>query len=101
MLDLDSLAEKCAEAHNEKHETWRHVVWGVNFQKLVQHMSDGEIESLLGSCTSAAKLESALHFLLNHPEFAKHSPYDILQMECKEKGISVRQWMASLPDQVR
>ncbi len=97
MLDLDSLADKCAKSLNQKAEAWRVVVWSAAFQKITQSMSDGEVEALLANCASTGHLEVVLRFLDEHPLRQSESPYVILQQEAQKTGLGLRDWISKLP----
>jgi hypothetical protein len=94
MLDLDTLAEKRAQTLNEKLESWSQVVWASDFQKLSANMSDGEVETLLGSCKSYRQLEAVVRFLT--AKAAHTSPYSVLIQEAKSTGQTLTDWIAKL-----
>src|SRR4051812_38533863 len=96
MLDLDSLAHKCAQALNEREDLWREAVWSAAFQKLTQSMSDGEVEIFLTSCTSVSQLETVVRFLDEHPKRVNTSPYSILIQEAQDAGLGLADWIQSL-----
>lgn len=56
MLDLNRLAELRAEALKQSSESWRRALWSAQFQKLIQSLSDGEVESFIETSTSAEHL---------------------------------------------
>jgi len=94
MLDLDSLAEKRATILNEKQESWSQAVWTPDFQKVSANMSDGEVETLLGSCKSYRQLEAVVRFLV--AKAAHSSPYSTLIQEAKKSGLTLADWIAKL-----
>ena len=94
MLDLDSLAEKRATMLNEKQESWSQAVWTPDFQKISANMSDGEVETLLGSCKSYRQLEAVVRFLV--AKAAHSSPYSTLIQEAKTSGLTLADWIAKL-----
>lgn len=98
MLDLDSLAERCAKSLNEKQEMWLNAVWSADFQKVSQNMSDGEVEILLNNCKSVLIFETVLRYLLAHPDQGKTSPYTILVQGAGAAGVVLADWIATLPD---
>src|SRR4051794_27630020 len=95
MLDLDSLAEKCAKTLNEQQAHWHKAVWSPGFQKISSHMSDGEVEILLGCCKSFVQLEAVVAFLAGHA-LSMH-PYKVLVDEAKTAGLGLSEWIATLP----
>lgn len=96
MLDLDTLAEKCAKSSNEEEKRWRTVIWSTDFQKVSQHMSDGEVEIMVLACRSVGNFETLIVFLTGHPEFGALSPFEIMGREAGKAGASLRDWIQSL-----
>jgi hypothetical protein len=96
MLDLDTLAEKRARTLNEGADKWHQAVWSVGFKKISANMRDGEVESLLSSCKSFRQVEAAVAFLSRRTSPA--SPYTALVNEANAAGLSLSEWIASLPD---
>ena len=96
MLDLDNLAERCARTSNEEEETWRHVIWGADFQKVTQFLTDGEVELLLTNCPCASACEQLIRFLANHPDMGARSPMEIMGLEAGRAGVSMSDWIQSL-----
>jgi hypothetical protein len=95
MLDLDSLAEKRARTLNEGADKWQQAVWSVEFQKISANMSDGEVESLLSSCKSVRQLEAAIAFLSKRS--SPVSPYTAMTDAAQAAGLSLGEWIATLP----
>lgn len=102
MLDLDSLAEECARAVNEKQEQWSNVIWGADFQTLAKNMTDGEVTALLKACRSLTQLQDVLEFLMvdMRMEIGGGSPFAIVASEAKASGKSLGDWIASLSGKV-
>jgi hypothetical protein len=96
MLDLDSLAEKRARLLQQKDEDWRKALWSPAFQKISQTMTDGEIEGLLGHCTSPQQLDLILKFLQAHPDIGSTPSYALLEREAREAGIGLADWIQIL-----
>ena len=97
MLDLDSLAEKCARNLNEHHTQWHQSVWSPGFQKISASMSDGEVETLLTSCKSFTQLNAVVAYLESHAPTASTTPFSILANEAKSAGLGLSEWIAHLP----
>ncbi len=97
MLDLDSLAEKCARSLNEQQEKWLDVVWSAAFQRVSKNMSDGEVEIMLRSCRSVKNLNSLLHFLKS--QTIAESPFLLIENEAQKVGLTLTDWISSLPTQ--
>lgn len=103
MLDLDSLAEKCARGLNESQDGWLSVVWSAEFQRLAKDMSDGEVEALLRACRSLAALQSVLGFLRTRVgtgsgsgAAASGSPFALVEAEARAAGLGLSDWISSL-----
>jgi hypothetical protein len=91
MLDLDHLAEERARALNQNLEQWRQVIWGADFQKIAQSMSDGEVETLVSFCASQADLEHAAKFILQNS--GNGSPFTFFIEECERAGLKPEEWI--------
>lgn len=95
MLDLDSLAEKCARTLNEQSAQWHKSVWSPGFQKISANMSDGEVEMLLASCKSFVQLDAVVAFLSMQSSPA--NPFTVLAEKSKSAGMGLSEWIATLP----
>lgn len=96
MLDLDSIAERCAKALNEQEDQWRNVFWGQDFQQVTQNMSDGEVEAMVSHCSSVRDCENLVMFLKTHPDSGSIPPYALIMLEAQRAGLSIRDWIRSL-----
>lgn len=95
MLDLDSLAEKCAKTANEQIENWRKVIWSEDFQAVAKNMSDGEVNTLVRACGSLVNLEGVVKFLKSHTG-GPDSPFAAVTAQAKAAGKDLQAWISSL-----
>ena len=96
MLDLDTLAEKCAKSLNQSEAVWRSTLWGPAFQKMSASMTDGEIEGFLSSCPSVTHVDLVVRFLSEHPDREKSSPYALITREAQNAGVGMAEWIQGL-----
>jgi hypothetical protein len=94
MLDLDSLAERRARDLNQIEDQWRTIIWGSSFQKISAQMSDGEVEALIGLCSSVTHLQNVVKFLEESSTRSGVAPFTVLTGEAKKAGVSPEDWVA-------
>lgn len=96
MLDLDTMAEKRAQALGETSEEWRHALWDVDFQSLSKTLSDGEVECLLLACPSLNQFKKVVTFVGQSSLQSGVSPMNLLNQEAGQQGLSLEAWIRSL-----
>lgn len=96
MLDLNALADRRAQALNQKQEGWRQAIWGVGFQKLTQNMTDGEVEAFVAYCHNVSHFEKAVAYLEKRCAETNVTPFAIVAQEAGHSGTSPEQWFQKL-----
>jgi hypothetical protein len=97
VIDLDSLAEKCASQLSQDTQTWKTFLWSKDFQEYSQSLSDGEIEKVLANCQSPKEVIGLLHYLRKHT--SDREPFQAwLEQQAKTAGKDLRSWIHSLAD---
>lgn len=94
MLDLDFLAEQCAQRDGQNDQAWKTALWSPAFQAITAAMSDGEVETLLSWCPSVSHLEALIQFIqLQAQAYNNGSPFTFLVGEAERAGMTPDQWV--------
>jgi hypothetical protein len=93
MLDLDQICERHAQGLGQTAQAWKTVVWSLDFQKISQGLSDGEVEALIQSSRSAEQLRLLGEFILTVMKGSGQSPQQVLQERSRAAGLSVKAWI--------
>ncbi len=93
MLDLDTLADRRAKTLNQGPEAWKAAVWGAEFQKLSQSMSDGEVEALISWCPTVKHLKKVVKFLDGKCSESGFSPFTVLTKVAEGDGLKPGEWI--------
>lgn len=97
MLDLDSLAERQAQALQQAADVWRDAVWSPQFQTLSRHMSDSDVENFLALCPTVEHFHNLVQYLETQASSHGLGPLDVIQEEAAKAGVSVYDWVGHLP----